>query len=296
MEKSGAPKPQKDVLSYRVHPDYSPLPNIRDDVAVLKLESPLVLEAARDTAAIPLVSAGATPAAGATLSVSGFGKENGLEGEGEAAKPDGNLYSTNLTAISSDACRAAVGGNSAVLLCAASAASSACEGDSGGPLTQGTPAVEVGIVDFGGKSCPAGGVNVFTNVAAPEILSFIEGNESPPLAARPSAAPTLKTVGAGPVDYSPITCEPGGWNAPAAFTYTFQTEGAVPQVLQSGPATSSSPPAARSATRWSASCRPPTPAASAPPAAPGPPASPWTPPRRRRPSSGVPAATCRPAR
>ncbi len=237
LEGSGAPKYQvKHVLSYRVHPDYSPLPNIRDDVAVLTLEAPLALEAAKNTAAIGLVAPGATPAAGTTLSVSGFGKENGLEGEGEAAQPDGNLYSTTLTAIGSDPCRTVVGANSAVLLCAASATSSACEGDSGGPLTQGSPAVEVGVVDFGGKSCPVGGVNVFTNLAAPEIRSFIEGSESPPLAARPTAVPpTLKTVGASPVDYSPITCEPGGWDSPAAFAYTFETEGTAPQVLQSGP-------------------------------------------------------------
>ena len=236
LTEGGAIKYEKrHVLSDRVHPDYSPLPNIRDDVAVLTLEAPLVLEASRNTAAIPLVASGGTPAPGTTLSLSGFGKENGLEGEGEAAQPDGNLYATTLTAIGSDPCRAAVGANSAVLLCAASATSSACEGDSGGPLTQGSPAVEVGIVDFGGKSCPVGGVNVFTNVAAPEIRSFIEGNESPPLAARPTAAPSLKTIGASPVDYSPITCEPGGWDSPAAFSYTFETEGTTPQVLQSGP-------------------------------------------------------------
>ena len=41
--------------------------------------------------------------------------------------------------------------------CAPSSASSAsCQGDSGGPLTEGNPAVEVGIVDFGGKGCPVG--------------------------------------------------------------------------------------------------------------------------------------------
>ena len=231
----GFPVQRRNVKSFRVHPDYSPLPNIRDDVAVLTLENPLVLESARNTAAIGLVADGATPAPGTTVSLSGFGKENGLETETQEAQPDGYLYSTTLTAIGSDACRSAVGANSAVLLCAASPTSSACEGDSGGPLTQGAPAVEVGIVDFGAKACPVGDVNVFTNIAAPEIRSFIEGSENPPLAARPTAAPTLKTVGAGPVDYSPVTCEPGGWNAPAAFTYTFQTEGTSPQVLQSGP-------------------------------------------------------------
>ena len=79
------PAQRRHVLSLRVHPDYSPLPNIRDDVAVLTLEAPLILEPARNTAAIPLVAAGATPAPGTTLGLSGFGKENGLEGESAEA-------------------------------------------------------------------------------------------------------------------------------------------------------------------------------------------------------------------
>ena len=47
-----------------------------------------------------------------------------------------------------------VGVNSAVLLCAISATSDDLQGDSGGPLTEGSPAVEVGIVDFGVEGCP----------------------------------------------------------------------------------------------------------------------------------------------
>lgn len=223
----------------RAHPDYAPLPGIRDDVAVITLAAPLKLSAASRTAAIGLVESGATPAPGTSLTVSGYGKENGLEGK--EYEPDGYLYAAGLTAISSDACRNAVGVNSAVLLCAGSATSSACEGDSGGPLTEGTPAVQVGIVDFGGKSCPVGSANVFTNVAAPEIRAFIEGSEAPPLAARPTGSPVLHYLGSAPVDYSPMTCDPGSWSAPAAFSYTFQTEGPSPQVLQSGPGNTFAP-------------------------------------------------------
>ena len=64
--------------------------------------------------AIPLVATGATPAAGTALTVSGYGKQNGAE----SAQPNGKLYATTLIAISSDACRAWRGSNSAVLLCA----------------------------------------------------------------------------------------------------------------------------------------------------------------------------------
>ncbi len=226
------------VSSIRTHPYYNPLPNIKDDVAVLELSSPLELSAEGNAQAISLVPAGATPAPGTALSVSGYGKENGAEG----SEPNGKLYSTTLTAISSDACREAVGVNSAVLLCAQSASSSSCEGDSGGPLTEGNPSVQVGIVDFGPKECPVGGLDGFTNVAAPEVRAFIEGSEAPPVAARPTSLPALKAVSAAPVDFSPLTCEPGAWSGSPSFTYTFQVDNASAQVLQSGPANVFVPP------------------------------------------------------
>jgi hypothetical protein len=226
------------VKSFRTHPYYSPLPNIKDDVAVLELSAPLELSAEKNTQAISLVPNGATPAPGTVLSISGYGKENGAEG----SEPNGKLYSTTLTAISSDACREAVGVNSAVLLCAESPNSSTCEGDSGGPLTEGSPAVQVGIVDFGGKECPVGRPDGFTNVAAPEVRAFIEGSEAPPVAARPTSPAVIKSVGAAPVDFSQLTCEPGAWSESPSFTYTFQEENASAQVLQSGPSNVFTPP------------------------------------------------------
>jgi len=222
------------VKSVRRDPYYAVSPEIKDDVAVLTLEEPLELSPEKNTQAISLVPAGATPAPGASLSISGYGKEEGAEGPGHNS--NGNLYSTTLTAISSDACRAGVGLNSAVLLCAVSSTSSTCQGDSGGPLTEGSPAVQVGIVDFGAKECPVGVPDVFTNIAAPEIRDFIEGSESPPVAARLTSPPTIKSVGAAPVDFSPLTCEPGAWSdSPTSFTYTIQEENTSAQVLQSGP-------------------------------------------------------------
>jgi hypothetical protein len=221
------------VASIRTHPYYTVLPNIKDDVAVITLSSPLTLSAAANAEAIPLVSTGATPAPGSALTVSGYGKEEGAEGPGH--EPNGKLYSTTLTAISSDTCRGAVGENSAVLLCAESTSSSTCQGDSGGPLVEGSPSVQVGIVDFGAKECPVGGIDGFSNLAAPEIRAFIEGSQSPPVAARPTSPPVLKSVGVAPVDFSPLTCEPGAWSESPSFTYTFQVENASAQVLQSGP-------------------------------------------------------------
>ncbi len=123
-----------------------------------------------------------------------YGKEEG--GEGEAHEPDGKLYATTLTAISSDACRNSVGINSAVLLCAESHAHFGdLSGDSGGPLTEACPAVQVGIVDFGPKECPVGQPDGFSNIAAPEIRAFIEGSESPPVAPREVSSPAMKWFG-----------------------------------------------------------------------------------------------------
>ena len=82
-----------------------------------------------------------------------------------------------------------------MLLCALGASSSTCQGDSGGPLTEGSPPVEVGIVDFGEQGCPADSAAGFTNVAAPEVRAFIEGSESPPVAARPTSPPVIRAVG-----------------------------------------------------------------------------------------------------
>lgn len=230
----------RDITSFRVHPDYTPLTahsEVKDDVAVLTLKTPLEISAEKNTATIGLAAPFATPAAGTSLTVSGYGLE-----QGNATEEDGKLFSTSLTAISSDACRAGVKLNSAVLLCADSPNSSTCQGDSGGPLVEGNPAVEVGTVDFGAKECPVGVPDVFTNLAAPEVRDFIEGSESPPIAARPTSPPVLKPVGTAPVDFSPLTCEPGSWSGSPTFTYTIQEENSSAAVLQSGPGNIFTPP------------------------------------------------------
>jgi hypothetical protein len=229
---------ERALSSLRTHPYYSVLPEIKDDVAVLTLSEPLELSAEAHTASISLVPTGATPAPGTTLTVSGYGKESGAE----SYQPSGELFSATLTAIGSDACRETVGVNSAVLLCASGASSATCQGDSGGPLTEGSPPVEVGTVDFGPVGCPTGQLDGFTNLAAPEVRAFIEGSETPPVAARPISPPVIKSVGAAPVDFSPLTCEAGAWSGSPTIGYTFQLENGSAQALQSGPSDVFTPP------------------------------------------------------
>ena len=189
------------------------------------------------------MATGATPAPGTALTVTGYGKQEGSA----SAQPSGKLSAASLMALSSDACRSAVGEpNSAVLLCAVSPTAATCQGDSGGPLTEGSPPVEVGIVDVGPEGCPAGQPDGFTNLAAPEVRAFIEGSEAPPVAARPTALPVLRTIGSAPVDYSPLTCEPGAWSGSPSFTYSFEVDNASAQMLQSGPSNVFDPRAASS--------------------------------------------------
>ncbi len=226
------------VSSIRTDPYFAVAPAIKDDVAILTLAVPLELSAANNAVAIPLVASGATPPPGTPLTISGYGKQSGAEG----AEPDGQLYATTLSAISSDACRSLAGLNTAVLLCADGASSSTCRGDSGGPLVEGSPAVEVGVVDFGLEECPVATPDVFTNLAAPEIRAFIEGSEAPPVAARSIAAPVLRSVGAVAVDYSPLTCEPGSWSGVPTYTYDFEVDNASRLLLQSGPGDTYIPP------------------------------------------------------
>jgi hypothetical protein len=228
------------VKSLRTHPYYAVLPNVKDDVAVLELANALELSPSKNTQAIALVAANATPAPGTTLSVSGYGKEQGAAGA--AQRPNGKLYSTTLTALSSDACRNSVGVNSAVLLCAESSDSATCQGDSGGPLTEGDPAVQVGIVDFGPTECPVGQPDGFSNVAAPEVRDFIEGSESPPVAPRQTSPPAMKWFGGSPVAFIPLTCDSGAWSGSPSLAYAFQVENASAQMLQSGPGNVFAPP------------------------------------------------------
>lgn len=230
---------ERKVRSLRTHPYYAVTPEVKDDVAVLELATPLELSPARNTAAIALVTAGATPAAGTPLSVSGYGKQQG----GEGSKPNGKLYSATLNAVGSDACRAFVGLQSAVLLCAQSPSSTPCQGDSGGPITEGSPAVQVGVVDYGAKECPVAQPSVSANLAAPEVRAFVEGSEAPPVAARPTSLPVMKTFGTPPVDYSPLTCEPGVWSGSPSLIYAFQVDNPAAQLLQGGAASVFVPPA-----------------------------------------------------
>jgi hypothetical protein len=90
-------------------------------------------------------------------------------------------------------------------------------------------------VDYGAKECPVAQPSVFANLAAPEVRAFVEGSEAPPVAARPTSLPVMRTFGTPPVDFSPLTCEPGAWSGSPSLTYAFQVDNSAAQLLQGGP-------------------------------------------------------------
>jgi hypothetical protein len=129
--------------------------------------------------------------------------------------------------------------NNGILLCASNPASAVCNGDSGSGLvtTTGTP-VLVGVVSAGATACDTGSHGIFTYTGAPEILQFVQGNDSPPTAPRETNATFLQVKWDPPlVVGNTLACSTGGWATPQPrFTYSFVNvvDGTA---LQSGPRT-----------------------------------------------------------
>jgi secreted trypsin-like serine protease len=156
------------VSSVRVHPYWTGSSPDADDVAVLQLAK--ALPTGPSIQPITPARAGGGPAEGTAVRLTGFGEQNPFEEE----KPDGNLYALPMTVGYSRTCGLEA---DAVFVCASSPAGTACRGDSGGGLTStSVPAALLGVVDFGlvapGQHCPAGSINGFANLSAPEIGRF----------------------------------------------------------------------------------------------------------------------------
>lgn len=223
--KEGATVQERLLAGVRVDPyfEYASFEDA-DDVAVLKLAEPLKANSA--VKPIALTSSSSSPAEGTRVTISGYGEENPTTEE-----LNEQLYSIGMTLGFPRKCG---GPADAVFLCGTAPGGSACSGDSGGGVVEGSPATLVGVVDFveGELGCGGGAENGFANLTAPEILDFINGSEAPPRAPRGGG---VVLRGFTRVGYS-LSCEPGSWSNGPTFTYAFVNK-ANGQVLQQGPST-----------------------------------------------------------
>jgi hypothetical protein len=209
------------VSSVRVHPGYTWTSGTgEDDVAVLALSSPLDLTgSAVQPIALPVP--GAPFPTDAAVGLAGFGRELATR------PPNGSLVWFTGATGDPDSC----GGFSneiipdadAVAVCASAPPEAICTGDSGAGLvtTAGGPTL-IGIASAGRPGCDLGTNGVFTYVPAPEILRFIQGDDSPPVAPRRTSQTTIDLTWQGPlVVGNTLSCASTGWDGTPSFVYAF---------------------------------------------------------------------------
>jgi Trypsin len=222
-----APEPSEErrgVLRVRVHPYWTGSSPDADDVAVLELDE--ALETSPALQPVGVAGPGVGPPEGTAVQATGFGQQDPFANQ----PPDGNLYALSMRLGYSRTCGFEA---NALFVCASAVGGTVCFGDSGGGLTNsGPPAALLGVIDFllvAEDRCPAGSLDGFANVTAPEIGKFLEGSESPPRAPRGGGAVIWGAPSVGRL----LTCEPGSWSNGPSFTYAF-IDRSTGQALQRG--------------------------------------------------------------
>jgi hypothetical protein len=207
------------VSAQRIHPAYAPSV-FANDVAVLTLAEPLTLDGAT-TRAVELAEE--SPAAGAALTVSGWGDTS----NGQGLYPN-QLRAVTVHAVADTTCAASYGPALAtqLTLCAGEPAGGkdSCSGDSGGPLVNAGTNVLVGIVSFGHQCALADYPGVYAEIAAASVHAFIadaltdaEPDPPPPAAPeQPPIAPAPLPVGADPAPAPVVAPTPEDTTAPIA--------------------------------------------------------------------------------
>jgi len=230
---AGDAEQSRGVSSFRVHPGYTLNRALSsDDVAILALTAPLDLSGPA-VQAVTLPSAGGSFPDGVTVGFAGFGRQI------QTASSDGSLNWLTPTIEPQGTCSGApstvVPSAAAVAFCGSTTIGAICNGDSGGGLvTLGTPRTLVGVASATTSSCAPGAHGIYTYVAAPEILDFIQGNYSPPVAPRESEVTFVSLAWAGSLQVgNTVACRSGGWDGAAEFTYVF-TNAQTGEVLQQG--------------------------------------------------------------
>ncbi|XP_058836024.1 brachyurin-like [Topomyia yanbarensis] len=147
-----------------IHAGYTPT-NIRNDIAVVRLNSPIVFNDRVQPARIP-AAGDSRQFAGDTGTVSGFGRTS----DASQATSSVVMFTSNPIMTQAD-CLSSWGGNTNIIqaqnICLSGAGGrSSCNGDSGGPLTvSDNGSLQVGIVSFGSAAgCSIGMPSVYVRV------------------------------------------------------------------------------------------------------------------------------------
>ncbi len=209
----------RSVTSFRVHPGYAWTTRLAtDDVAVLALASPLDLSGP-GAQAVALPSTSAPFPDGTAVGLAGFGRQSPtanasgpLSWMTATVDPHGSCGGPDLGVIYADA----------VILCAASPASAACNGDSGSGLVTTDTHILVGVVSAGPSGCGAGSHTLYTYLGAPETLRFVQGDDHPPTAPRETPATFVELRWNPPlVVGNTLSCSSGDWSGAARLSYAF---------------------------------------------------------------------------
>uniref|UniRef100_A0A3F2YSI7 Uncharacterized protein n=2 Tax=Anopheles arabiensis TaxID=7173 RepID=A0A3F2YSI7_ANOAR len=155
----------------RAHPGYNPT-NIRNDIAVVRLNSPITFTARIQPVRLPARS-DTRQFGGFTGTVSGFGRTTNTGATSPVVMFTSNPVMTNADCIArwntaliqpQNVCLSGDGGRSS------------CNGDSGGPLTvQDGGSLQIGIVSFGSAAgCSIGMPSVYARVSF--YLDWIDAN------------------------------------------------------------------------------------------------------------------------
>ncbi|MFA4929080.1 MAG: serine protease [Patulibacter sp.] len=150
------------VGTVRIHPLYNSA-TFTDDVAVLTLIQPIDFSTGR-VAPLPLAPVGTLLPSNSQVRVTGFGASSAT------ANDFGTLRAVDTRSEFSSLCGTDA---PAVMLCTFRSGHAACEGDSGGTATIQRGGQLIGVTNTAVRDCAAG-LNLFANVAAPEIRTFID--------------------------------------------------------------------------------------------------------------------------
>ncbi|KAM0197248.1 hypothetical protein ACHAPA_004127 [Fusarium lateritium] len=157
------------VSSIRANPSFSGS-TLDGDVALLKLSTPIQTSSTISYAR--LAASGSDPAAGAQLTVAGWGTTS----QGSATSPV-QLRKVVVPVISRTSCRASYGTSAVTnnMFCAGftQGGKDSCQGDSGGPIADSSNTV-VGIVSWGEGCAQPNAPGVYSRVGT--LRTFIDAN------------------------------------------------------------------------------------------------------------------------